>query len=107
MDKINWKVRFRNKSFWVFMIPLVFLLVQQVFAIFGVVTDFTNIQNQLIAIVGTIFTIFAGLGIIVDPNTAGIKDSDLAMTYDEPSINYDLFDEDVSDDMEDDGEIEE
>ena len=107
MDQINWKVRIRNKSFWLFIIPLAFLLVQQVLAIFGVITDFTNLENQVIAIVGTVFAILAGLGIVVDPTTPGIVDSPLAQSYDEPGVNYDLFDDDVSDDMEDDGEIEE
>lgn len=81
---INWRVRIRNKSFWVFMIPLVFLLIQQILAVFGVVTDFTNIENQLVAIVGTVFTILAGLGIAVDPTTVGIGDSELAKSYEVP-----------------------
>ena len=34
--------------------------------------------------VGTIFTILALLGIVVDPTTEGVSDSNQAMTYEEP-----------------------
>lgn len=84
MKSINWRVRVRNKSFWVFIIPVVFLLIQQVLAVFGIITDFTDLQNQLVAIVGTIFTLLAALGVVVDPTTVGISDSDLAKTYEVP-----------------------
>lgn len=36
---INWKVRIRNKAFWVALIPAVLLLVTQVAAIFGIALD--------------------------------------------------------------------
>ena len=98
MSGINWRVRIRNKSFWVFMIPIVFLLVQQVLAVFGVVTDFTNLENQLVAIVGTVFTILAALGVVVDPTTPSWSDSERALEYDEPGINYEEFDENMPDD---------
>ena len=106
MKSINWKIRIKNKAFWCFMIPVVFLLIQQILAVFGVVTDFTNLENQLVAIVGTVFTILAACGVVVDPTTKGWEDSDRALSYDEPSVNYDEWDADVSD-LEDDGEIEE
>lgn len=105
MKSINWKIRIKNKAFWCFMIPVVFLLVQQVLAVFGVVTDFTNLENQLVAIVGTVFTILAACGIVVDPTTPSWSDSERARGYDEPGVNYDEFDDDVAD-LEDDEEIE-
>lgn len=101
MGKINWKVRIRNKQFWLGIIPVIFLLIQQVLAVFGIVTDFTNLQNQLVAIVGTVFALLAGLGVIVDNTTVGIFDSERALSYDEPSINYDEFDSDVDDSIDD------
>lgn len=82
--KINWKVRFKNKAFWMALIPAVFLLVSQVCAIFGVQIDTAAISDQLIGIVGTVFTIFALLGIVTDPTTQGVNDSDRAMEYQEP-----------------------
>ena len=81
---INWKVRIRNKAFWLGLVPLMLLLIQQVAAIFGITLDFGILQDQLIAVIGTIFALLALLGVVVDPTTEGISDSELAMTYDEP-----------------------
>ena len=33
---INWRVRIKNKAFWVALIPAVLLLIQQVCGVFGV-----------------------------------------------------------------------
>lgn len=81
---INWKVRLKNKTFWLAIIPAVLLLVQQIVGLFGVVIDFTPLQNQLVTIIGTVFSILAILGIIVDPTTKGVSDSEQALTYTEP-----------------------
>lgn len=81
---INWKVRVRNKAFWVALIPALLLLIQQVCAVVGVQLDFGQLQDQLTAIVGTVFTLLAILGIVADPTTAGVGDSEQAMGYTEP-----------------------
>lgn len=82
--KINWKVRLKNKTFWVTMIPTILLLVQQVCGLFGVSVDITGISNQLIAIVGTVFMGLSLLGVVIDPTTSGVEDSNQAMTYEKP-----------------------
>lgn len=81
---INWKVRLKNKAFWVALIPAVLLLTTQVAAIFGITLDFGVLQEQLIAVVGTVFTLLAILGIVVDPTTEGVGDSLQAMGYEHP-----------------------
>ena len=81
---INWRVRVKNKAFWVAIIPAALLLVQQVCAVVGVTLDFGELQAQLVAIVGTVFTLLAILGIVADPTTAGVGDSEQAMGYTEP-----------------------
>lgn len=81
---INWKVRAKNKTFWLALIPAVLLLAQQVAGLFGVALDLGQIQDQLAAIVGTVFALLAIMGIVADPTTAGVGDSEQAMTYDEP-----------------------
>lgn len=81
---INWKVRIKNKAFWVALIPALLLLIQQVCAAFGVQLDFSELQAQLVAIVGSVFAILAILGIVADPTTAGVGDSEQAMGYTEP-----------------------
>lgn len=82
--KINWLVRVKNKAFWVALIPTLLLLAQQVCGMFGVDIQIANLQDNLLSIVGTLFTLLAILGIVVDPTTDGISDSNLAMTYEEP-----------------------
>jgi len=82
--KINWEVRIKNKAFWIALIPASFLLVQQILAMFGVVIDFSATVEQLLDIVNTVFVILAILGIIVDPTTKSLSDSEKALTYTEP-----------------------
>lgn len=83
--KINWKVRIKNKHFWLTLIPAALLLVQVVMAVFGVTLDLGDIGNKLIAVVNAAFGVLAILGIVTDPTTKGINDSDRAMTYTEPN----------------------
>lgn len=81
---INWRVRVKNKAFWVALIPALLLLIQQVCGVFGVQLDFSELQSLLVAIVGTVFTLLAIMGIVVDPTTVGVGDSEQAMGYTEP-----------------------
>lgn len=86
--KINWKVRLKNKSFWLALIPALLLLIQQVCAMFGLTLDLVPIQEQLLGIVGTVFTLLALFGIVNDPTTTGVSDSSQALTYQKPKKNY-------------------
>lgn len=81
---INWKVRIRNKQFWLAIIPAVLLLITQIGEICGIQIDTALIGEQLAAVVSTVFLILTILGIVTDPTTAGIADSSLAMTYEYP-----------------------
>ncbi|MBB5148156.1 phage holin [Ureibacillus thermosphaericus] len=80
--KINWKVRLQKKSFWVSLIALLLVLANQVAEIFGY--DITVYNDQITALSETILGILILLGIIVDPTTQGLSDSDRAMTYKRP-----------------------
>lgn len=82
--QINWKVRIANKNFWMAMIPAVLLLIQAIGAPLGLVLDFGELGNQLLAIVNAVFAVLAILGIVNDPTTNGMGDSKQAMTYAEP-----------------------
>ena len=81
---INWKVRLKNKNFWIAIIPAILLLVQVVASLFGFELGLTDIQGKLLALVDVVFVILAILGIVTDHTTEGIADSKLAMTYKEP-----------------------
>ena len=82
--KINWIVRIKNKNFWLAIIPAAIVLIQTVAALFGVVIDLGEVGNRLIAVVDAVFIGLGILGIVVDPTTAGVRDSDRALTYVKP-----------------------
>ena len=82
--KLNWKVRFKNKNFWLTIIPAMLLLVQVVASVFGFTLELGNLGDKLLAVVNAVFGVLAILGIVTDPTTKGVSDSDLAMTYDKP-----------------------
>lgn len=82
--RINWKVRFKNKAFWLALVPALLLLAQQVLGVFGVTFDVANVQEWLVNLIGAVFAILALFGVVVDPTTAGTCDSYQAMTYESP-----------------------
>ena len=81
---INWTVRFKNKTFWLALIPAALLLIQAVAKVFGFELNFGELGNNLTAVVNTVFALLAVLGVVVDPTTKGASDSEQAMTYGEP-----------------------
>lgn len=81
---INWKVRIKNKTFWLTLIPAILLLVQVIAAVFGYTLDLGELGNKLIDVVNALFTVLMILGIVNDPTTAGVSDSRQALTYDTP-----------------------
>lgn len=83
--KINWKVRVKNRAFWIAIIPALALLGKQVLELFGVNVDFTNVSKELLGIIETVFVILAIIGVITDPTTKGISDSERALGYSEPN----------------------
>ena len=74
----------KNKSFWIALIPAVLLLIQVVAAVFGITLDLGDLGNKLLAVVNAVFSVLTILGIVVDPTTSGITDSEQALTYTEP-----------------------
>ena len=82
--KINWIVRLKYKAFWVAIIPAILLLAQQICALFGVELNIAGLSDQLIAIVGTAFSVLTLVGIVNDPTVASLSDSEQVMTYTEP-----------------------
>lgn len=85
---INLTARFKNKTFWLTLIPALLLLVQVCAAPFGYQWDFGVLNEQLAAIINALFAVLAILGIVTDPTTAGLSDSKQAMTYDKPKADY-------------------
>lgn len=82
--KINWKVRIKSKTFWLAVIPAVLLLIQAVATVFGYTLDLGDLGNRLVDVVNTLFAVLTMIGVVTDPTTAGISDSQQALTYTEP-----------------------
>lgn len=76
MNKISWKLRLQNKVTLIALLGAVFLMAQQ----FGLEIP-QNIQDG----VNTFVYILVLLGVVTDPTTAGLSDSERALTYTEPS----------------------
>ncbi|MBC1663223.1 phage holin [Listeria welshimeri] len=79
--KINWIVRFKNPIWVIALIGGLFLIVQSVLYVFGVEWDYNELMNRLITVITSIFAL---IGIIQDPTTAKLKDSERAQKYIEP-----------------------
>ncbi|EDN7878501.1 TPA: phage holin [Listeria monocytogenes] len=75
--KINWRVRMKSKVFWVSVIPLVLVLVQQVLGWFGVTIPADTINREALDMINSVFLLLGVLGVVNDPTTKGVNDSEL------------------------------
>lgn len=80
--KINWKVRFKNKVFLSSLFALVVSFVFELLALFEVFPAIS--ESMVMQLCNIVLMILAGMGIISDPTTAGVSDSERALTYTEP-----------------------
>ena len=83
--KLNWKVRFKNKTWLSMFISLIVGFVFNILKMFDIVPVVT--ENLVMNIVGQVLTFLGLIGVIVDPTTAGIEDSNRAMSYEEPWVD--------------------
>lgn len=81
---MNWKIRIKNKTFWLTLVPAVLLLAQVIAAPFGYEWDFGILNEQLASIINAFFSVLTILGIVTDPTTEGVGDSAQALAYTEP-----------------------
>lgn len=93
MKHINWKVRVRSPQFWV---GIIGVIMSPVLAYFGLgFEDLTTWDS-----IGNVFTQFFGnpyligivvmgvlsfIGVLTDPTTRGVQDSERALTYEKPN----------------------
>ncbi|EUJ41988.1 phage holin [Brochothrix campestris] len=81
---INWQVRIKSKMFWVAIIPAILFLCSKLLIVVGIDFNFTQLQSQLLDIVGAVFSVLVLLGVVIDPTTEGATDSSQAQKYDNP-----------------------
>ena len=87
--RVNWLVRLKNKTFWLSFIPALLLLVQVIASVFGYSLEFGELGNKLLEVVNALFAALAILGVVTDPTTSGVSDSERAMGYTEPKTDAD------------------
>ena len=80
--QMNWKVRFRNKTWLGLFLSLIIGFVFNMLKLFDVVPVVT--ENTILTIVAQVLEFLGLIGVLVDPTTAGSGDSNRAMTYVEP-----------------------
>ena len=80
--KLNWKVRFKNKAWLGSFLSLIVGFVYSMLALFDVFPEVT--QSLVLQLMNQVLTFLGLIGVIVDPTTAGIGDSERAMGYVEP-----------------------
>ena len=80
--KINWKVRFKNKVWLGSFLSLVIGFIYSLLALFDVFPAVT--QNLVVQLLNQVLTFLGLIGVIVDPTTAGLEDSNGAMGYEDP-----------------------
>lgn len=80
---MNWKLRFKNKTTLLTLLVTVVAFVYNILGIFNIVPSIS--QDSVIQIVTLVVNALAMLGIVVDPTTSGVSDSERALQYEEPA----------------------
>lgn len=80
--KINWKVRFKNRVWLASFITLIISFVYSMLDLFDVIPTIT--EGTIIKIVNEVLMFLGLIGVVVDPTTEGLGDSQRALSYQEP-----------------------
>lgn len=89
--QMNWKVRFKNKTWLSCFIAAIVTFIYTMLGMFDVAPSIT--QNSVMNVINAVLMMLSLMGVIVDPTTAGVGDSDRAMTYEEPYKDYRIEDD--------------
>ena len=82
MKSINWKIRFKKKSFWVAIVSAIILFVNNITQALGL--NYTEQLEQFSDGINGLLAVLVTFGVINDPTTKGMKDSGIAQTYSKP-----------------------
>lgn len=82
---INWKVRLKSGPFWMGIASAVIMAVFYIMDLCGVAPEITG--SQIVEAARLVLMIPAAIGIISDPTTKGVQDSQLAMSYTAPKAD--------------------
>lgn len=81
MNKINWKLRLKNKTILLALTTCVCTFVYQMLGILGITVPIS--EDVMVQFISMGLNILVALGVLIDPTTKGINDSDNALTYKE------------------------
>ena len=83
---INWKVRLKSPAFWTGLIGVLATLIISLAQLFGL--DISAVvggwEQALIALVTAVFGVLGLIGVVTDPTTEGVSDSQQALGYTKP-----------------------
>ena len=79
---INWKVRFKNKIWLAAFLAALITFAYQIFSMLGIVPPVS--QEGAAQIAKIEINLLVMFGIVVDPTTTGLSDSNQAMCYSRP-----------------------
>lgn len=79
--QINWQVRLKSKKFWLAIVPAVLFLANVVASWFGYDIQMDVLSAEAMRFVEAVFTVMVIMGIVTDPTTSGLNDSERAMGY--------------------------
>lgn len=79
---INWKLRLKNKVVLTAIVLQIISIIYMVLSACGITPSLD--ESAVVNIAETIIGLLVLMGVITDPTTSGISDSEQAMNYDEP-----------------------
>lgn len=82
MKKINWKVRFKNKIWLGSFLSLIIGFLFSLLRLFDVYPEVT--EDRVLVTVDNVLTFLGLFGVLMDPTTEGMFDSQRALGYEEP-----------------------
>lgn len=83
--KVNWKVRFKNKTWLTSFFAAIITFIYTMLGMFDIYPEVT--KNDVGEIVSSVLMFLSLIGVIVDPTTQGLDDSERALEYEEPWID--------------------
>lgn len=79
---INWKLRFQNKTVLCAIIAQIAAIVYVALGFIGIVPTIT--EDAIVAFCYMVVELLVLLGVVTDPTTKGVTDSEQAMSYEQP-----------------------
>lgn len=80
--KINWKVRFKNRVWLTSFVSLIIGFIFSMLTLFDIYPSIT--EAQIARIINQVLTFLGLVGVLVDPTTTGLGDSERALGYEQP-----------------------